>query len=173
MAEAKMVKMLDGREVSFGIRMKRKTETLENGAKVRFDFPTMQTLIFEVDRCDSATRDLLTAHGASQKIGDECADLDTPEECFKACDAMIQRLYAGTGFERQGGGGFQDSTLIDALTELSGKERTEVAEVVKSMSSAERTAMRQVEQVKAIIDRIDAQKSKGADVGALMGKLGL
>lgn len=167
----KVVKMQDGREVKFGDRMKRRTEVLDEGARVRFDYPNGETRIWERDRCDSKTRDLLTAHGASQKIGDECADLDSVEECISASDAMIARLYAGTAFDRIGGGGFVDTTLIQALVNL-GADRDEATETVKGATSGERAALRQVEAIKAEIDKIEAAKPK-ADVTHLLGKFGL
>lgn len=168
----KAVTMLDGRTVQFGARMKRRTEVLENGRAVRFDFPNGVSLTFEPGKCDEATQELLKAHGSSQKIGDECADLDSVEECITAVKAMIDRLYGGTGFERIAGGGFIDSTLIQALVNL-GADREEATALVKEASAAERAAMRQVPDIKAQIDQIDAAKVKGTDVSGLLGKLGL
>lgn len=168
----KEVKMLDGRTVKFGSRMKRRTEVLEDGAKVRFDFPNGVSILFDLALCDDKTQALLKAHGASQKIGDESADLDSVDQCIAATDAMIARLYGGTAFERLGGGGFVDNTLIQALVNL-GADREEATETVKAATSAERAALRQVPQIKAEIDKIDAAKTKDVDVSKLLGKFGL
>lgn len=173
MDNAKAVAMDDGRQVTFGSRMKRKTEILNDGAKVRFDFPDGQVRMFSLSDVTSETFNLLAAHGASQKIGDECADLDTVADCVNAVSAMIDRLINGTAFQRVAGGGFVDTVLLEALVEVSGKPRDEVQAIVKAMSSAERTGVRQDERIAPVVARLEAERAKGADVSGALGKLGL
>lgn len=173
MTQGKSVLMSDGRTVVFGARMKRKTEILEDGALVRFDFPDGTTRTCDLARVPSKTLDLLTAHGASQKIGDECADLDSITECINAVEAMIARLEDGTAFQRVAGGGFIDAVLVAALVEVSGKTHAEVTEIVKAATAAERTGLRQDPRVAPVVARIEAEKAKGADVAGALGKLGL
>lgn len=172
MAADKAVNMLDGRTVLFGSRMKVRKEIISDH-EVRFDFSNGESLVFDLREVSPDTLRLLALHGAKQKIGDEGADADTTGQFVNAVKAMIDRLYSGTAFDRQGGGGFQDTVLIEALVKVSGQSRDEVSATLKGMSAAEKLALRQIPEVANAISEIEAERAKGIDKSAIAAKFGL
>lgn len=169
MSETIVVCMKDGRNVSFGKRAKCRKEIISD-TQIRFDYRNGQTLIFERTRCDTKVLMDLAMHGAKQKIGDEGSDEDTAESYFAKCAAMVDRLYAGTAFERQGGGGFQDGILIEALVQVTGQSRDEVVATLKTCSPEERAALRTEPAIAVAIKRIEAERSKDVAVDDVMKK---
>jgi hypothetical protein len=163
--------MADGRTQTFGTRTKAKKEIISE-SEVRFDFETGRSLVFDMRRVNSEIARMLGLHGAKQKIGDEGSDADTAEAYEAECRAMVDRLYAGTAFERQGGGGFQDVVLIEALVGASGQSREEVIAILKTMSADEKLALRQIEEVARKIREIEARKSIGVDAASVAAKFG-
>lgn len=171
-ANGNAVVMKDGRTVVFGSRMKSKKEVISDN-EVRFDYANGSSVIFDLRKVSPEVARLLAIHGAKQKIGDEGSDADTADEYEAVGRAMIDRLYAGTGFDRQGGGGFQDTVLIEALVEVSGQSRDEVVATLKGMSADEKLALRQIAEVADAIARIEAKRAAGVDAGAVAAKFGL
>lgn len=169
MSETTVVRMKDGRDVSFGKRAKCRKEIISD-TQVRFDYRNGLTLIFDRTRCDGKTINDLSLHGSKQKIGDEGSDEDTADSYYGKCAAMIDRLYAGTAFERQGGGGFQDTILIEALVEVTGQSRDEVVATLKTCSPEERAALRTEDAIAVVIKRIEAERSKDVKPEDVMKK---
>ena len=171
-ANGTAIAMEDGRTVVFGTRTKAKKEIISD-SEVRFDFTTGRSALFDMRKVNPETARMLGLHGAKQKIGDEGSDADTSESYEAECRAMIERLYVGTAFERQGGGGgFQDTVLIEALVEASAQTRDEVVATLKTMSADEKLALRQIPEVASAIKVIEARKSAGVDAAALKAKFG-
>jgi hypothetical protein len=164
--------MQDGRTVVFGSRMKSKKEVISEN-EIRFDFDNGKSLVFDTRKVSPETLRNLALHGGKQKIGDEGSDADTTEAYEAECRAMVDRLYAGTAFERQGGSGFQDSVLIEALLEVTTQTREEIIATLKGMSTAEKLVVRQVAEVADAIDRINAKRTAGVDTEAVAAKFGL
>lgn len=166
------VKMTDGRTVSFGQRQKLDKELLVRDGLVygvRFNFRNGESHILDLAKVPVATRAQLTGHGGSQKVGDECADLDSIEDMIEAVVAMIERLYTGNWTaERQGFAG--QSILIEALIEVTKQTRDQVRAVLKTLTAKERSALKADATVKAIYDRIEAERSKDVDTSKLLGK---
>jgi hypothetical protein len=173
--EARLVKMLDGRSVSFGKRMKmvkdiiRDTDT-KLPKEVRFDFENGETKILELGRIPAATVSELTAHGAKQKVGDECADLDNVGDYIVAVESMIERLCDGKWNAEREGGFAGSAVLIEAAMEAFGLERDKAKASLKSLTAAERLAFRGLPEIKPIIERLEAAKVTGIDTAALKGK---
>ena len=162
------VKMDDGRVVDFpGKRQILKSSVIDEQAgtvAVRLDFRNGETRLFTIP---SALLLQFAAHGAEQKLGDEIAGLKDPsggeasiEDKVLTIDDLIDRLNKGEwNVRREGSGMAGASVLIRALVELRGKSVEEVKAFLSGKTHAEKLALREVPQVKAIIQRLEAEKA--------------
>lgn len=163
-AEAEKVTMEDGRVVEFAGKRKMLKEVIIPEAEgeypsVRFDFRNGKTRSFKVDKLISQ----FAAHGASQKIGDETAGEDDVDDMVLAVDEIIERLNNGEWAVKREGGGFAGvSILMRALMEHSGKDEATVKAFLKPKSHAEKMALRSHPPVKAIVERLEAEKAAKA-----------
>ncbi len=134
-AEPISVTMEDGRVVTFS--PKRNIAKTVEGHTVRFDFRNGQTRVYEVPHSGEIAH-RLAAHGASQKIGDEAAGVDSIEDMVIAVEAMIERLHKGEwGATRQPGDSFAGASLVlKAVCEVSGKSLAEVKEFLEKKLAA-------------------------------------
>jgi hypothetical protein len=109
-------------------------------------------------------------HGAKQKLGDEYADLDDIADCLEAVRELDGRLASGRWTaERQGFAGI--SLLMRAIMEVFGLAEEKAREFLKPLSAKEKQGLRQAPELKAVIDRMEAERGKSVDVGGLLGKL--
>lgn len=161
------VKMDDGRIVDFtGKRQLQKTSTItaDGRVEVRLDFRNGETRLFTIPE---ALVLQFAAHGAEQKLGDEIAGLKDPsgaeasiEDKVLTIDALMERLDRGEfNARREGNGMAGASVLIRALCELRGKSVSEVKDFLAGKTHAEKLALRDVPQVKEIIQRLEAEKA--------------
>lgn len=163
------VKMDDGRVVDFpGKRQILKSSVIDEQAgtvAVRLDFRNGETRLFTLP---SALLLQFAAHGAEQKLGDEVAGLKDPatgqeasvEDKVLTIDDLIDRLNKGEwNVRREGSGMAGASVLIRALVELRGKSVEEVKAFLSGKTHAEKLALREVPQVKTIIQRLEAEKA--------------
>jgi hypothetical protein len=177
------VEMSDGRTVEFvGKRKLNKDFSIsEDGfdLTVTLDFISGDTRKFEIS-ANSPMFARLAAHGALQKLGDEVAGLEDPEDQVIAIEELIERLNKGEwGAERKRGEGNPTaglSVLAKALVQTSGKSPEAVREFLKSKTNAQKLAMRDNPMIKPIIAELEAkkkQKPKGdaIDSGALLDEL--
>lgn len=171
-AEAEKVTMEDGRTVEFaGKRKLLKEPVFTEGQPpaVRFDFRNGKTRLFVVP---SALLAQFAAHGASQKIGDETAGEDDVDDMVEAVDDLIDRLSGNPNEDpprapewaakREGGGFGGVSVLMRALIEHSGKDEATVRAFLKPKSHAEKMALRSYAPIKAIVERLEAEKAAKA-----------
>lgn len=162
--EAEKVTMEDGRVVEFAGKRKLLKEVIlaedPNGyPKVRFDFRNGKVREFTVDKLIPQ----FAAHGASQKIGDETAGEDDVDDMVLAVDEIIERLNSGEWSQKREGGGFAGvSILMRALMEHSGKDEATTKAFLKPRSHAEKMALRQHPPIKAIVERLEAEKAAKA-----------
>lgn len=173
--DSEMVEMTDGRIVEFAGKRKLLKEsfvTPEGKVQTRLDFRNGETRLFTIP---DAMLNQFAGHGAEQKLGDEIAGLDEVDDCVIAIDELIDRLYNNEwAIRREGNGMAGTSVLLKALVEFSGKARDEIAAFLKGKSHAEKMALRANPRVKAIIDRLEAEKAaKGSkvDTEAMLGEL--
>ena len=165
--QVETVKMDDERLVDFpGKRQLQKSSTItaDGRVEVRLDFRNGETRLFTIP---AALVLQFAAHGAEQKLGDEIAGLKDPsgseasiEDKVLTIDALMERLERGEfNVRREGNGMAGASVLIRALCELRGKSVAEVKAFLDGKTHAEKLALREVPAVKAIIQRLEAEKA--------------
>lgn len=182
---ATKVTMDDGREVEFkGKRRLLKDVTISDDGfdiEARFDVVNGETRTFKI----AANKPLfarLAAHGLLQKVGDEVAGLEDPEDMVLALDEIIDRLGRGEwGVERAKGeksGMAGLSVLAKALVEVSGKTPEAIKDFLASKTNAEKLALRDNPSLKPVVARIEAErkprkpKEKTAiDTQSMLGEL--
>ena len=159
-----LVTMADGRIVTFTPKRKVVKESFittdantgEVSVQVRLDFRNGETRLFTIP---AALLHKFAAHGAEQKLGDAMSGLASVEDGVMAVDELIDRLYQGEWNASRAASEFAGaSVLVRALAELKSQPVDKVREFVKTKSQAERTALKNVPAVKAIIERIESEK---------------
>lgn len=176
MAEnVEVVKMSDGREVSFaGKRKAIKSSDFVNGeVQVRIDFRNGVTKLYTVPE---ALVGRSACHGGEQKYGDSYAGVEDVEDMIAACDSVQENLSKGDWSARVEGSGIAGtSVLARALAELTGKPLEDIKTFLKSKTQADKMALRQSSKLKPIIERLEAEKVAKAskvDTGALLAEIG-
>lgn len=177
--------MADGTTQSFSPKkklIKEVTLTEQGSVKIMLHFRNGEQREFLATAGD-ATYAKAAAHGYSQKLGDECAGLDSVDDMVQAVDELIVRLDKGDwSSKREGGSAAGGSALAKALVEATRKpseSEQEARERVKlflaGKTHAEKLAMRINSRLKPIIERIESEKAaksgKAIDSDALLSEL--
>lgn len=171
-AEPTTVTMNDGRLVEFPPKRKVSKEsfitTNDDGSfavQTRLDFRNGESRLFTLPAAMLAK---FAAHGAEQKLGDAMSGLANVEDGILAVDDLIDQLYQGNwNTPRAASEMAGASILVRALVELKGQPVEKVKDFVKAKSAAERTALRNAPAVKAIIERLEAEKvAKAGNINA-------
>jgi len=157
----KSVTMQDGRVVEFaGKRRAIKTTEAHDGVgKVRLDFINGETRTFTIPE---GLLLQFAVHGASQKLGDCYAGLDTAD-AVQALDELIDQLYDGKwAAERTSGGGTKSaaggSSLHKALMELTGKSKEEITAFLAAKSPVEKAALKVAGRVAPLYQKYEAER---------------
>lgn len=181
MAEAAVkipVTLTDGRVVEFGSKQK-----LQKNSTIEGDVVTTE-LIFRNGEVRSFTPPAslisrFVAHGIEQKLGDCIAGETDPDDQVLAVEDLIARLTAGEwNVGRSASGAFAGTSILArALVEVSGKDAATIKEYLSTKTQAEKIALRGSNQLKAVIQRLEAEKSSKTkstvDTDSLLGELGL
>lgn len=159
------VTMDDGREVEFkGKRRFLKDVQISSDGfdiEARFDVVNGETRTFKI----AANKPLfakLAAHGLLQKVGDEVAGLEDPDDMVLALDEILDRLGRGewgverTKGEKSGMAGL--SILAKALVEVSGKTPEAIKDFLASKTNAEKLALRDNPSLKPVVSRLEAER---------------
>jgi hypothetical protein len=165
----KAVELTDGRTAEFaGKRKLLKSATISDDkfdVTVQFDFINGETRSYAI----AANHPLFArfaAHGILQKVGDEVAGLEEPDDMVLAVDEILERLGKGEwGVERsrgEGNGMAGLSILAKALVEVSGKTPEAVREFLKLKTNAEKLALRDNPALKPVIAKLEAEKKPKA-----------
>lgn len=159
-----LVTMADGRIVTFTPKRKVAKESFvvadeatgKTVVQTRLDFRNGETRLFTIPE---SLLYKFAAHGAEQKLGDAMSGLASVEDGVMAVDELIDRLYQGEWNASRSASEFAGaSVLVRALAELKSQPIDKVRAFVKTKSQAERTALKNVPAVKAIIERIESEK---------------
>lgn len=170
------VTMLDGRVVEFaGKRKVLKSSTLsaDGAITVSLDFRNGESRHFTIPQSLLAK---FAAHGAEQKLGDECAGLADVDDCVEAVDELMDRLNKGEwGASREASGMAGASILVKALCEAYGKSREQIRTFLADKTQAQKTALRASDKLRPIVERLEAEKASKSktkvDTDALLAGL--
>ncbi len=158
--ELNMVTMTDGRVVEFAGKRKllKCSFTDDKGVGVRLDFVNGQTRTFYIPE---PLLHKFAAHGAEQKLGDETAGVEDPDDMVMAIDDLIDRLYNGDWTaKREASAMAGASILAKALCQSSGKTLDAVRAFLATKSQAEKVAMRNNPKIAPIVAELEAIKNK-------------
>jgi hypothetical protein len=160
----------DGNTYEFGEKAKvKKLSSLEGStAVIKFVFRNgaVRSTQFAPDHALFAR---LAQHGADQKIGDEFAGLDDPEDCVAAFEGIAARLQAGEWSEKRASEGLAGTSMLArALAEVTGKPLAEVKERLAKTPKEQKAAIGKQKAVAAVIERLKAERDakKGTAVDA-------
>ena len=111
----------------------------------------------------------LALHGASQKAGDSYAsaksatdgtDIDPNDWAMEQCAATIEQLYNDDWSVRRAGGGTTITDLARALAEVMPEvSESDAAARLADASKEDKAALRSHPQVKAVLERLRAERA--------------
>lgn len=136
----------------------------------QFTFGSGEVIAVKLADLEPRIVEQLAMHGWKQKVADAAAKGRDPETGRAASDAekvaammaVADRIAAGQWAAAGGGGGV--SLVVMALAELSGKPIAEAREYYAGKTKAEQTALAANARVKAIVDRLTAERVERLDV---------
>jgi hypothetical protein len=177
------IKMTDGREVQFPGDTKAVTALLRaDGSEaeeqsevvgIRFDFrngETMTATAADAEKWGLTTR--FVVHGLSQKIRDNYASVKEVDDAWEATNQLLMQLTKGTWSERatgEAGAG----VLLRALVEVTGQTPEDVRNTLSTMSASEKIFLRNSDELRPIITRLEAQRAGAVDKSAVLAKFNL
>jgi hypothetical protein len=178
MAEEKKVTAVvaeDGATYEFGEKAKvKKLSTVQEGGTivVKFVFRNgaVRSAAFAPDH-PLMTR--FAQHGLDQKVGDEFAGLDDPEDCVVAFEQVTDRLQRAEWSEKRASEGLAGTSMLArALAEVTGKPLAEVKERLANTPKEQKAAIGKQKAVAAVIQRLkderDAKKGSTVDADAAL-----
>ena len=167
------VEMADGRKVEFATTIKAKKTLVDasgvdltegaDPAGVRFDFVNGQTRTILLSQLPSLLN-RLACHGLSQKGGDSYASEKDADDAVEALDDTLKTLSEGKWSEGRTGGFGGVSILVKALAEVYNKDLDTVRGILKDMSQSEKQRLRQVDGVREVVQRLEAEKAQASGV---------
>ena len=160
------VTMSDGRKVSFGKSQKVKKEVII-GKGIRFDARNGDTFFAEIGNLSTKMHEQAALHGLSQKLGDEYADVDSPEDCMEIVRELYARLTDDKWTaERQGFSG--QSVLLRACVLAFGKSPDETRTILKDLTAKEKAQLKIQPEVAQHVKAIEAEQAKGVDISKVV-----
>ncbi len=182
--EMVLVKMADGREVSFGKVQKVRKDTLTDAkgmpVGVRFDGNNGETVLCmfadlpDMDWIYTADGNTVSVqaltHGYRQKLGDEYADTDKTADCLENVRLLWSRICRNEWTSEVRGFGGSAILLKAVLLAFPHMPEADARKILSEMKPAERTALQTEEPVKSHYEALLAQSAKGADIAGLMAK---
>lgn len=172
-ANANVVEFADGSKHNFGKRgLVVKVVRVEDET-ITFYFKDRRIVVVEAGTFSADIRAIALMHGFSQKLGDAYAGVEG--DVGKAYDRLTSAVTAlQQGWRVHAEKADPDSDLIEAIVEAFGTPEDEVIETVKGLSKAEKTCLRGVPEVKAILDRMASERAQKlapkVDMDAVIGK---
>lgn len=169
------VKMLDGRVVDFSGKRKILKESGVNAdgdVYCRLDFRNGESRVFI---CPQLLINQAAGHGLEQKLGDVTAGEADIDDAVEAVDQLMERLgRCEWNSPRESSGMAGTSSLIRALVEHTGKPVEKIRAFLEPKTKLEKDALKGAPGIKAIFDRIEAEKAakaKPVDVSGLLDEL--
>ena len=172
--KGRVVKMDDGRELSFGEKQKLKKDygvregnvfillDFDNGKSIEVLMPAGSLVAMAAEDPVAQVALDLMGHGGSQKLGDAAAGAESTDDAFEAVLEVATRLNKGEFLKSRGegtGSAKGASELVVALCEYLGKEKDMVREMLGKLTAADKMALRKVPEVATIIEKLRAEKA--------------
>ena len=105
----------------------------------------------------------LVQYGIAQKLGDEYAGAEGPEEARTAMTSLIERLQAGEWKQaREGGGGARTTMLAEALSRVTGQDVSDCQEKIAGMEDDAVKALKGHPQVEVELSKIKLERQQAA-----------
>lgn len=166
----------DGNSFEFSPRFKSK-KAVDSAAKVvTFYVRNGAQIQVELDRIPESVQLQLALHGIAQKVGDDAAGVEDPDDIASAFETMRDQLYAGTWSSERAKGEFTGaSMLVRAVAEVTAQPVEKVKARLAEMSAADKAQLKANAKVKAVIERLEAEKLAKAgpvDSEALLSSFG-
>jgi len=163
--EATSVKLADGRVVKFGRGEKVVKEPIGTADDEQRGLRFVGRIgrVVEVIYTDypANVQAYLLEYGVKQRLSDGYASVEETDECLDRIAELDERFLAGViAGEREAP--TVDRDLVAAIQELYGKEPDEAKDFVRGLKPAERDGFRQVEEIKAVIDRLATERAEPA-----------
>lgn len=172
------VTMGDGRVVQFPGETKAVVDLIEKDGGVagaRWDFRNGETRAISLDDVTSwglSARYLI--HGIVQKHRDVYASDKDVDDSVESFDELLLQTRKGVWSERAaGGGGPGGSVLRRALVEATGLSSDKVREMLSGLTTKEKGILRGSDELRPIIQRLEASKVSAADTASVLAKVGL
>lgn len=106
-------------------------------------------------------RDAFAVYGLSQKLGDEYAGAEGPEEAREAMGSLIESLMQGTwSLRRTGTGAARTTMLAEALARVTGQDEETCQAKLAEMDDETVKSLRNHKQVKAELEAIKLERQK-------------
>lgn len=168
------VKFSDGAEFEFSPRFKSKKKTDEESRVVSFYVRNGAIVQVELDRIPASVQTMLALHGIAQKVGDDAAGVEDPEDIASAFETMRDQLYAGTWTTERAKSEFAGASIFaKAVAEVTGQTLDRVKEILAKLTAGEKAQLKANPAVKEVINRLEAEKLAKAgpiDSAALLAK---
>lgn len=160
-------------------KVKKMSSVKPDGAiEVKFAFRNGQVRTFDMGPADPLYS-RAAMHGLDQKFGDEFAGLADPDDCVLAFEDLATRIGSGEwNMARQSDGMAGVSILAKALVRLTGKTIEQVKEGLKSLTAAQKAALRKQPAVAKVINELEEEREarkptdKRIDADALLSQFG-
>lgn len=164
----------DGKSFEFSPRFKSKKDVNFERGVVTFYVRNGASIVVELDKIPAEVQRALTLHGIAQKVGDDAAGVDEPEDIASAFETMREQLYAGQWTTERAKGEFTGATIfIKAVAEVTSQSMEKVKEILAKLSPSDKAQLKANAKVKSVIDRLEAEKLAKAgpvDSEALLAK---
>ena len=130
---------------------------------VGFNFSDKQTVTVSFSDFPEEIQARLLQYGIAQKLGDEYARAEGPEEARSAMEGLIERLKAGEWKQtREGGGGARTTMLAEALASVTGQPVDECQAKIAEMEDGSVKELKAHVQVAAALARIKLARQTAA-----------
>jgi hypothetical protein len=139
------------------------TKDYSHDKAVVFNFADEQNVTVTADQFPADIQDRLLQYGIAQKLGDEYAGADGPEEARTLLTSLVERLSQGEWKQaRSGGGGSRTTMLAEALSQVTGQDVEACQAKIAEMDDDAVKGLKAHKQVAAAMATIRAQRAAEA-----------
>jgi hypothetical protein len=166
----------DGQSFEFSPRFKSKKSVDAETKRVTFYVRNGALIEVDFDKIPQEVQLQLALHGIAQKVGDDAAGVEDPDDIASAFETMRDQLYAGQWSTERAKGEFTGvGMLVRAVAEVTSQPVDKVKARLAEMSATDKAQLKANAKVKAVIERMEAEKLAKAgpvDSEALLSSFG-